>query len=141
MLSLQLKSGEYLTIGKDITVQIFKQSGSSFYVAVKAPREVPILRGAVQERSGERPDGLLAERPKSPSRLRYDTRHREEWLEKKAERERHRQHAEEAREDMLRELSEVTERLDELMAAYGSAGVQERLKALCDRFADMEPQG
>lgn len=37
MLSLQLKSGEYVTIGEEIAVQVFKQSGDSFHVAVKAP--------------------------------------------------------------------------------------------------------
>ena len=52
MLSLQLKSGDYLTIGDDIAVQIFQQSGSAFSVAVKAPREIPILRGEVLERTG-----------------------------------------------------------------------------------------
>ena len=55
MLSLQLKSGEYLTIGDEIAVQIFEESGSTFRVAVKAPREIPILRGEVLERTGERP--------------------------------------------------------------------------------------
>ena len=54
MLSLQLKSGEYLTIGDEIAVQIFEESGSTFRVAVKAPREIPILRGEVLERTGER---------------------------------------------------------------------------------------
>ena len=41
MLALQLKSGEYLTIGDDVVVQIFQQPGSSFRVEIKAPREVP----------------------------------------------------------------------------------------------------
>ena len=67
MLSLQLKSGEYLTIGDEIAVQIFEESGSTFRVAVKAPREIPILRGEVLERTGERPGGLREKRPKSPS--------------------------------------------------------------------------
>ncbi|MCI8554002.1 MAG: carbon storage regulator, partial [Clostridiales bacterium] len=39
MLSLQLKSGEYFTIGDDIVVQVFHDS-SSFRVQVKAPREL-----------------------------------------------------------------------------------------------------
>ena len=69
MLSLQLKSGDYLTIGDDIAVQIFQQSGSAFSVAVKAPREIPILRGEVLEREGEgRPDGLRSHRPQRPSK-------------------------------------------------------------------------
>ena len=55
MLSLQLKSGEYLTIGDDIVVQVFEQGGT-IRVAVKAPRELPILRGEVHERDGQRPD-------------------------------------------------------------------------------------
>lgn len=69
MLSLQLKSGEYITIGDDVAVQIFKESGSSgFRVAVKAPKEVPILRGTVRERDGKlRPDGLHDKRPTRPS--------------------------------------------------------------------------
>ena len=59
MLSLQMKSGEYLTIGENIAVQVF-QAGSSFRVSVQAPREIPILRGEVRERAGaERPPGLL----------------------------------------------------------------------------------
>ena len=62
MLSLQLKSGEYLTIGDDIVVQVFEQGGT-IRVAVKAPRELPILRGEVHERDGQRPDGLLRQDP------------------------------------------------------------------------------
>ena len=50
MLSLQMKSGEYLTIGENIAVQVF-QAGSSFRVSVQAPREIPILRGEVRERT------------------------------------------------------------------------------------------
>ena len=58
MLSLHLKNGEYLTIGDDVVVQIF--SKTTVRVAVKAPREMTVLRGEVWERNGEeRPDGLL----------------------------------------------------------------------------------
>lgn len=83
MLSLQLKSGEYITIGDDIVIQIFEQSGSTFRVAIKAPREVPILRGEVHERSGDRPDGLHKRRPQSPSERKYNRKHREEWEQKR----------------------------------------------------------
>lgn len=71
MLSVQLKSGEYLTIGDDIVVQVF-QAGSSFRVAVQAPRELPIVRGEVYERTGTRPDCIHERAPKSPSRERRD---------------------------------------------------------------------
>lgn len=60
MLFLQLKSGEYLTIGEDIAIQVFKETGDRIRVAVKAPRNMTVLRGEVLERVGEdRPDGLI----------------------------------------------------------------------------------
>lgn len=60
MLCLQLKDGEYLTIGEDIAIQVFHGPGPQIRVAVKAPREMTILRGEVLERNGvKRPDGLV----------------------------------------------------------------------------------
>lgn len=60
MLFLQLKSGEYLTIGEDIVIQVFRETGDKIRVAVKAPREMSVLRGEVLERTGEdRPSGVL----------------------------------------------------------------------------------
>ena len=82
MLSLQLKSGEYLTIGDDIVVQVFEQGGA-IRVAVKAPRDLPILRGEVHERVGQRPDGLLRQRPKTPSERVRNARRMEELARKK----------------------------------------------------------
>ena len=73
MLSLQLKDGEYITIGDDIVVQIFRD-GPVNRVSVQAPRELTILRGEVQERSGDRPEGLLSRCPKSPSQRRKSER-------------------------------------------------------------------
>lgn len=59
MLFLQLRSGEYLTIGEDIAIQVFQDNGNKIRVAIKAPKELPILRGEVRERNGEeRPEGL-----------------------------------------------------------------------------------
>ena len=54
MLSVQLKNGEYLTIGENIVVQVY-QTGQGFRVTVEAPRDVPIVRGEVLERTGNRP--------------------------------------------------------------------------------------
>ena len=60
MLFLQLKEGEYLTIGEDIAVQVFPDSGGRVRVAVKAPKNLTVLRGEVRERSGaRRPEGLV----------------------------------------------------------------------------------
>lgn len=66
MLFLQLKSGEYLTIGEDIAIQVFQEAGDRIRVAVTAPREMNVLRGEVRERIGAgRPGGLL--KPKKPA--------------------------------------------------------------------------
>lgn len=60
MLFLQLKSGEYLTIGEDIAIQVFQDSGNRIRVGVNAPKDFTILRGEVLERTGaERPEGLM----------------------------------------------------------------------------------
>lgn len=60
MLFLRLKSGEYLTIGENIAIQAFPESGTAVRVAINAPKDVSILRGDVRERNGgERPQGLV----------------------------------------------------------------------------------
>ena len=60
MLSLMLKEGEYLTIGEDIVVQVFPDSKSRVRLAIKAPKDVAILRGDLRERTGaKRPEGLV----------------------------------------------------------------------------------
>ena len=68
MLSLMLKSGEYLTIGENIVVQITEKSGGGFQVSVQAPREIPIVRGELLDRAGQRPDGFSPQKPKASSR-------------------------------------------------------------------------
>ena len=57
MLCLSLNQGEYLTIGSDVVVQLDAIAGDRCKLAVQAPREVPILRGKVFEKSGgQRPN-------------------------------------------------------------------------------------
>ena len=57
MLLLNLKDGEYLTIGEDIVIQVF--TTSTIKISVQAPKNINILRGEVLERNGEkRPDCL-----------------------------------------------------------------------------------
>ena len=83
MLSLNIKSGEYITIGNDIVVQVFRD-GPDARVEVKAPRELTILRGEVLERTQKKPDGLLAKRPKSSSEQLRDAKRFEKLAERKA---------------------------------------------------------
>ncbi len=57
MLFLQLKTGEYMTIGDNVVVQLSDASSSHCKLMIDAPREVPIVRGELLERAGaERPE-------------------------------------------------------------------------------------
>ena len=105
MLSLQVKTGDYVTIGKDVVVQVFKESGPQFRLSIKAPREVPIVRGKVLEREGEqRPEGLLDRKPKPcPS----DRKHYEKYLQKVEQRQDAYQSGQEICQKVLQKLSEI----------------------------------
>ena len=60
MLFLQLKTGEYMTIGDNIIVQMSDVSGNRCKLMIEAPREVPVVRGEVLERNGaERPECVM----------------------------------------------------------------------------------
>jgi len=85
VLTLRIKSGEYITIGENVAVQIFERPGNSFEVSIKAPREVPIFRSEVFERSKLRPEGLREQRKKAPSERKKDAK-RLELLAKREER-------------------------------------------------------
>jgi len=134
MLSLQLKSGEYLTIGSDIAVQVFEQSGSSFRVSVKAPREVPILRGEVLERSEARPDGLHNKRPKSAAERARDAERQKKLEEKRAQAQAERQRTAEEQAAVTRELRDILSRMDEFVAAHGRDGLRAEVEALRGRL-------
>jgi len=57
MLSLQLKTGEYMTIGENVVVQLNQISGDRCKLMIQAPKEISILRGEVLERTGgQRPE-------------------------------------------------------------------------------------
>ncbi len=104
MLSLQMKSGDYLTIGEDVIVQVFKDSNAKFRVSITAPKEIPILRGAVREREGgARPDGLRKGVLPSPSSRRYAARRMEQYMQKLEER----HHANEIRAEAVARLRSI----------------------------------
>lgn len=64
MLKLSLAPGEYLTIGENVVVQVYRAESGRAYLAIDAPKEVPIVRGAVREREGASPPAKLARVPK-----------------------------------------------------------------------------
>lgn len=90
MLNLNLKEGEYITIGDDIVVQAFP-FGSQTQVLIDAPRELTILRGKLLERSGDAKPGAVIDgyRKQTPS----DRRHAEARQRKLAERQKQREDA------------------------------------------------
>ena len=65
MLSLHLLSGDYIVIGEDIVVQVFK-TGSSFRVAVDAPKNVSITRRELHEKVSECPECIQRAYRKKP---------------------------------------------------------------------------
>lgn len=73
MLSLRLLPGEYMTIGSNVVVQYDRTSGEHCKLLVNAPRDVPVVRGEVLERSGEtRPDCVLPKRNASRQSIPWD---------------------------------------------------------------------
>ena len=101
MLSLQLKSGDYLTIGNHVVVQVFKGSRQEFRVSIKAPREIPIVRGKVLERDGILPPEGLHDRP--PKKAPSDYSHSAQWKK--------RQQARETRSDAVRQMRAILDGL------------------------------
>ena len=63
MLKLSLAPGEYLTIGENVVVQVYRAENGRTSLAIDAPREVPMVRGAVREREGAQPPAKLAQVP------------------------------------------------------------------------------
>ena len=120
MLNLNLKEGEYLTIGDDIVVQTFP-FGSQTQVLIDAPRELTILRGKLRERGGDKKPGAVIDgyRKQTPS----DRRHAEARREKLAKRQASRESAQNA-------LVEVNAMLDALGATPESLWLRERMERI-----------
>ncbi len=55
MLTISLREGEYFTLNNNMVVKVTRAAGRRCTLSVEAPREVPITRGSLLEREGERP--------------------------------------------------------------------------------------
>ena len=64
MLLLQLRAGEYMTIGDDVVVQVNDVSGDRCKLMIQAPREIPVIRGELLERAGAQRPECIAETPR-----------------------------------------------------------------------------
>ena len=75
MLKLTLLPEEYLLINDSIVVQLKRVAGGRVDVAIEAPREFPIVRGAVLERNGgQRPGCVMDVAPHYVRQLPWDHR-------------------------------------------------------------------
>lgn len=73
MLMLQLRAGEYITVGDKVVVQVSEVSGERCKLMVEAPREIPVVRGELLERAGqERPECVAETRPRRRPALSWD---------------------------------------------------------------------
>ena len=133
MLSLQLKSGEYITIGKDIVVQVFRD-GAVSRIAVKAPRELPILRGDVLERTENRPEGLRTRRPKTPSEVYRNAAQMEKLAARRALFEEERRQEEQKRAALVQELKALADQIDGLASVQDCTGIQGKINDLRSRL-------
>jgi len=63
MLCLSLAPGDYLTVGENVVLQLDRLTGERCKLVIDAPKEVPIVRGAVRERDGGERPGCVFDKP------------------------------------------------------------------------------
>ena len=114
MLKLTLLPEEYLTINDSVVIQLKRVAGGRADLAIDAPREFPILRGTVLERSGGQRPGCLAPPTGKRARTRRDQIFR--WNDD--------------RERAVQAMRRVMDRLEE----NGSADEARLLRLLLDRI-------
>ena len=114
MLSLQMKSGEYVTIGEDVVVQVFRESGPQVRISIKAPKEIPIVRGAVLEQAGKKRPGGLHNR--APKKCPSDQIHSARRLEEFAKKQEAKQKELETRMNAIAEMDRILSNMDQEQA-------------------------
>jgi len=72
MLCISMKVGDYFTVGKDTVIQFDDLVGERARMMITAPREIPILRGELVEKTGERPDCVLEKSKRYVRQLPWD---------------------------------------------------------------------
>lgn len=135
MLSLQMKSGDYVTIGNQVVVQVFKESGPQFRISIKAPKEISIVRGKVLERDGEqRPEGLLDRKPKrSPS----DKKHYAQYLQKVKKRQDAYRSGQEICAGVLHQLGEILDNPKHTLRRRELELVRTQIRELADIWENL----
>ncbi len=72
MLKLSLLPDQYLTIQDNIVVQLTRVAGGRAYLAINAPREIPIVRGTLLEQEGKPRPSCLTPPPRKGRRPQGD---------------------------------------------------------------------
>ncbi len=74
MLTLKLHSGDYIAIGDQIFVQVYRTKGEGFAVAVDAPKELFVTRGERYEQTAPTPESIRQSWAVHPPKLRCQER-------------------------------------------------------------------
>lgn len=85
MLCISMRAGDYFTVGENTVVQFDRLTGDRVHLTINAPREVPVLRGDVLERSGgQRPGCVKDVSPRYVRQLPWDHRKKQALTELRA---------------------------------------------------------
>ena len=68
MLTLRVESGDYVAIGDNIFVQVYQVKDSTFALSIDAPKEVPIVRGELHEKTAACPESIRQRWQQHPPR-------------------------------------------------------------------------
>lgn len=122
MLKLTMYPDDYLTINDNIVLHLTRAAGGHADIAIDAPREIPILRGAVLERlGGQRPACLYPPVKKKP---RY---YRDKFFPWNDDRER-----------AVRVMKEVMDKLEQNGSAEEANILRQQLEQIIPRFWEDE---
>ncbi len=122
MLKLSMLPEEYLTVNDNIVVQVTRVAGGRAYLAVDAPKDIPIMRGKVLERTGgERPACLL---PPSGKKTRHYRDRVFRWNDD--------------RERAVRAMKQVMDRLEQNGAGDEAALLRTQLDRIIPTFWEEE---
>ena len=74
MLTLKVHPGDYIAIGDNIFVQVYRTRGEGFAVAVDAPKELYVTRGDRYEQTAPTPESIRQSWAVHPPKLRQPER-------------------------------------------------------------------
>ncbi len=122
MLRISMLPDEYLTVSDNIVVQLTRIAGGRAYLAVEAPRKIPVLRGTVFERNGGKRPECLTPPSKKPAK------HHRDWLYRWND----------DRERAVRAMQKVLDQLSEKGAAEEAQALRAQLERIIPTYWEEE---